>query len=78
MNVDAITNDVVSHNRPFRVDGPALYTTATGEPCGETTAVVIATVIVLQTALAIHGASEFTGPDDERILPACRAVSDRG
>jgi len=68
VDVDRVFHDVVTVivGFPVHVTG---FDSGTGDPIGEATSVVVATVVGLgQLALAIDGAAELSAPDHEGIL----------
>jgi hypothetical protein len=63
-----IANDVVAEIVCLTIRHPALDAAA-GHPCGKAAGMVVAAVIVaFQFALAINGAAEFAGKDDDRFV----------
>ena len=65
---DFVFDDVVGVFVRLAV-GDAAFDAATGHPGGEAAGVVIASVLVaLKFALAVGGAAEFAGEDDEGVI----------
>src|SRR2546423_8183451 len=68
VDVDGAVNDVVAVIVGFAV-GNARLDAASGHPQGETTAMMVAAMIVFgQGALAVDGASKLAAPDYESIF----------
>src|SRR5438067_204899 len=66
VNVNRIANDVVAVVVGFAQDDAGLDAAAC-QPHRETTAMMVAAVVVLQSALAVDRAPEFAAPDDQRF-----------
>ena len=79
-NRQGVLDDIIAKLVGLAVDLAALGAAA-GHPHREAAWVVVATVVILrESALAVDGPSEFSAPDDERIVehPALLEVFDEG
>ena len=67
-NMHGVLDDVVGELVGGSIHRTALRST-TGHPHGETSRMVIPTVVLLRnTALAVNGATKFTAPNDQRVV----------